>query len=168
MANTFIKIQTVTVGAGGATTIDFNSIPQTYTDLCIKLSFRTNAASTVVDYVDIRPNNSTSAITARRIQGNGSAAFSASYTSMFLPVAGASATANTFGNAEIYISNYTSSKNKSFSYDAVQETNATTAYQELWSGLWSDTAAITSLIIGNSGSTIQQYSTATLYGIKSS
>lgn len=43
MANTYQIIQTVTVGAGGAASIDFSSIPQTYTDLKILLSGRTNA-----------------------------------------------------------------------------------------------------------------------------
>jgi len=33
MANTLKKIQTVTVGSGGAASIEFTSIPQTYTDL---------------------------------------------------------------------------------------------------------------------------------------
>ena len=45
MANTFKKIQTVTVGSGGAASIDFTSIPQTYTDLKIVLSARTNRAN---------------------------------------------------------------------------------------------------------------------------
>ena len=168
MPDTFIKIASVTVGSGGASSIDFTSIPSTYTDLCVKLSGRTNAASTVVDYIEIRPNGATTSITSRRIQGNGSAASSSNYAAMYLPVAGSTATSNTFGNAEIYIPNYAGSNFKSFSYDAVQETNATAAYAELWAGLWSSASAITSLIIGNSGANFVQYSTATLYGIKNS
>ena len=40
MATTFTKIASVTVGSGGASSIDFTSIPSTYTDLCVKLSTR--------------------------------------------------------------------------------------------------------------------------------
>jgi hypothetical protein len=39
----------------------------------------------------------------------------------------ASATAGTFSNSEIYIPNYTSSNQKSFSSDSVTENNATSA-----------------------------------------
>jgi hypothetical protein len=35
---TMTALSTVTVGAGGAATIDFTSIPQTYTDLIVKIS----------------------------------------------------------------------------------------------------------------------------------
>ena len=40
MANTFQLISSTTVGAGGASSIDFTSIPSTYTDLVIKWSGR--------------------------------------------------------------------------------------------------------------------------------
>ena len=39
MANTFELIASYTVGAGGQASIDFNTSPSTYTDLCIKASF---------------------------------------------------------------------------------------------------------------------------------
>ena len=37
---TFTKIASATVGSGGASSIEFTSIPSTYTDLVIKLSMR--------------------------------------------------------------------------------------------------------------------------------
>ena len=40
MAVTFTQIASVTVGSGGAASIDFTSIPSTYTDLCIKTSIK--------------------------------------------------------------------------------------------------------------------------------
>jgi hypothetical protein len=40
MADTYTLISSVTVGAGGASSIDFTSIPATYTDLLIKVSAR--------------------------------------------------------------------------------------------------------------------------------
>ena len=43
MAGTYKLIGSVTVGAGGAANIDFTSIPSTYTDLAIKVSYRSTA-----------------------------------------------------------------------------------------------------------------------------
>jgi hypothetical protein len=40
MATTYKLISSVTVGSGGATTMTFSSIPQTYTDLLLKISSR--------------------------------------------------------------------------------------------------------------------------------
>ena len=40
MAVTHNLISTITVGSGGAASIDFTSIPQTYTDLLVKISLR--------------------------------------------------------------------------------------------------------------------------------
>lgn len=40
MMATYIKIGSVEVGAGGASSIDFSSIPATYTDLVLKMSAR--------------------------------------------------------------------------------------------------------------------------------
>ena len=37
---TYTLISSVTVGAGGASSIDFTSIPSTYTDLLVKISAR--------------------------------------------------------------------------------------------------------------------------------
>ena len=50
---TMVKLQTVTVGSGGASSIDFTNIPQTYTDLKIVLSARTNRASQTFDFVSV-------------------------------------------------------------------------------------------------------------------
>ena len=42
MAKVFKALSTVTVGAGGAASIDFTSIPSTYTDLQILCSLKTS------------------------------------------------------------------------------------------------------------------------------
>lgn len=169
MANTFVKIQTVTVGAGGASTISFTSIPQTFTDLKVVISARDTYAATATN-CSISFNSSTANFSTRMLEGNGGSAASYSRTdnlNIFI-VPGSTATASTFGNAEIYIPNYTSSNYKSFSIDGVSEDNATGAYQKLQATLWSNTAAITSITLTSQNGSFAQYSTATLYGIKSS
>lgn len=165
MPDTFIKIASVTVGAGGASDITFSSIPQTYTDLCIKLSARTTEAS-INAFFEAKPNNSTTGVTGRRIQGNGASASSSSFSNWYAVVNGASTTSNTFSNTEIYLPNYSlTTVNKSASVDTVNENNATTAYAEMWAWAWANTSAITSFVMS---ANFVQYTTATLYGIKNS
>jgi hypothetical protein len=169
MANTFRKIQTITVGSGGSATIEFTSIPQTFTDLKIVLSARDTFAA-VSSQGSIQFNNNTSAqYSFKRLRGSGSAADSYGETGQtainwYNAFPGANATASVFGNAEIYIPNYTSANNKSFSIETVTENNGTEAYQVLWAGLLSNTAAVTSIKL-SSTTAYAQYSTATLYGI---
>lgn len=165
MPNTFVKIQTVTVGSGGAATIDFTSIPATYTDLKIVVCARSTNAD-IDDHLFVKPNNSASNMTQRWIRGSGSAANSD--VSVRFAIPGATSTASVFSNTELYFPNYNSATNKSFSGETVQETNATEAYQYLCAFLWSDTSAITSIILDLLNGNFAQYSTATLYGIKSS
>lgn len=161
---TMTLVSTVTVGAGGAASIDFTSIPQTGTDLLVVYSIRTDRASLVQDNTTLKFNGSSANFTDRSLYGTGSSALSASSTGGLTYAVGAGATASTFGNTAIYIPNYTGSTNKSYSGDSVTETNATGAFMSIVAGVWSQTAAIISLSITQVG-TIQQYSTASLYTI---
>jgi len=164
MANTLKKIQTVTVGSGGAANIEFTSIPQTYTDLKLVVSLRTNNAG--AEAVMIEFNGSSSNLSGRRLYGDGGSAASDTLTNIRFAVNTAADTASVFANGEFYIPNYTSANYKSVSVDGVNETNGTNAVQSLVAGLWSNTAAITSIkLLGNNSGSFVQYSTATLYGI---
>jgi len=165
MANTYEAIATVTVGSGGAANIEFTSIPATYTDLCMVMSLRFDGNT---DLVDIAINNSTANRSQIYFYGNGASVVNASNTDLITLADNSTMTANTFSNCQIYIPNYASSNNKSFSIEMVSETNGTTAYTVLSAGLWSNSAAITSLKLSYSGYNFVQYSTATLYGIKNS
>jgi len=174
MANTFIKIASTTVGSGGAADIEFTSIPATYTDLLVMFSGRANAAGATEASVTLQFNGSTSSYSSLWLRGSGAAAASGSDTygtdEIYIgEIPGATATSSTFGNGLVYIPNYTVAANKSVSVDMVSENNATTAWAYLTAGLWSDTAAITSLKLLNQGAVnFVQHSTATLYGIRSS
>ena len=171
MPDTFVKIASVTVGAGGASSIDFTSIPSTYKDLCLKVSARGDLPQ-VYDSIYCQVNGLTTSIYTRlTISGSGSSVGSGTSTStkLFLGAAnGKNATANTFGNAEIYFPNYAGSANKSTATDIVQETNGTEAYMYLAAGLISTTSAISSINLTLDSNLFLQYSTATLYGIKNS
>jgi hypothetical protein len=165
MPNTYQKIASVTLTSAAAS-IDFTSIPSTYTDLLIKASLRSAAAS-VNPGLKITFNTSALNFTGRNVYGDGSTAGSYTDTAGEIGIlAGNSATANTFGNCEIYIPNYAGATNKSFSVDSVNENNATSASQYLYANLWSQTAAITAIsLLSGGAANLMQYSSATLYGI---
>lgn len=166
MANTFTKIASVTVGSGGASTIDFSSISSSYTDLCLLVCVRTSYSG-IEDYIKLSFNSVTTNLSDRRLYGNGASAASANDTAIYCPIIGDTATANTFANTIIYIPNYAGSNYKSVSVDSVGETNATTVYGGITAGLWSSTSAITAVnLTPFQSGTFKQYSTAVLYGIK--
>lgn len=165
---TYRLISSVTVGSGGQANIEFTSIPATYTDLVLKLSAR-SARAAERDSVELQFNNNTSGYSGRTVNGNGASAGSNTCygTSSInrMDVNGTTSTSNTFSNIEFYIPNYTGSNYKSVSIDSVYEDNTTNAFQYCIAGLWSNTAAITSIKLGLEISTYTQYSTAYLYGI---
>jgi hypothetical protein len=172
MATTYEAIATVTVGSGGAASIEFTSIPQTYTDLKIVISGRNTASANNWYLLRLQFNSDTTAAnySYRLVAGFGTSVFSSSASDRYGGYIPSDArTASTFGNTELYIPNYTGSNNKSFSTDTVTEGNGS-AYEilGLWAGLWSSSAAISSITLSNDSGNFAQYSTATLYGIKNS
>ena len=106
MADTYTLISSVTVGAGGASSMTFSSIPQTYTDLVIKVSgrnadtgggnarlrFNSDTTSGNYAYRSLYTSNGTSAAS-----GNSTTAAFAGY----VVTDDTGWTANTFGNGEI-------------------------------------------------------------------
>jgi hypothetical protein len=155
-------IETVIVGSGGAASIEFTGIPQDGVDLQILVSARTTAT----DYgMLVRFNGDTTNVTSAVLRGEGSSADSTTFNGLNGAMSKSDQTANTFGNASVYISNYTSGAAKSFSADGVNENNATAANQVLSANSWSGTSAITSVTISNPSGNLAQYSTASLYKI---
>jgi len=172
MATTYEAIATVTVGSGGAANIEFTSIPATYTDLNILLSLRQTATGGT--NVNMAFNNSTTGYSNRNIISAAGTVVSESTilgTSSikvgFIPE-NTNYTANTFSNQYVYIPNYAGSTNKSVSTDNAMENNSTSVYFGLFAGLWSNTAAITSIKLTPENGNFVQHSSATLYGIKNS
>ena len=159
---------------GTVASIDFTSIAADWTDLCLKMSLRTDRAA-VPDQAKITFNGSTSGYSGIIIFGTGSSVISETNSAAGAGtgyligenVNGANSTASTFSNGEFYIPNYAGSTNKSISMDLVMENNATAGYQSLTAGLWSNTSAITSIKLQSAnGFNFVIHSTAYLYGVK--
>ena len=170
MSVNLYPIFTQTVGSGGASTITFNNIPQTYTDLMVEFSAKDTSANTSVG-IYIRLNNDTTSgdYSQTNIQGSGTGVGSNhnnTDTAINIgTVPAASATSNTFGNGRFYIPNYTSSNQKSVICDIVGENNSSTAYADLRAGLYHPTSAITRIDFMPPVSGYAQYSTFSIYGI---
>jgi hypothetical protein len=157
-------IETKTLGTAAAS-IEFTSIPQDGTDLLVLASGRSSRSS-ALDGFYLTINGSTANQTNRYLEGTGSSVASGTETRFIGTLSGASSTSNTFANTVIYFSNYAGSTNKSFSVDSVAENNATTSGQHIIAGLWSQTAAITSLtFVPSVGPNFAIGSTISLYKI---
>jgi hypothetical protein len=174
MPNTYTLIEaqtlssnqaSVTLGSGG-------TIPQTYTDLFVRLSVRTTNTQ-YGETIRIKPNNSTANGVAVILRGYGDGQSSYTYSNVLAAnnSLGDGATSNIFACIDVYIPNYRGSNYKSFLSDGASENNATNGRNEIVGSLWSNTAAITSLVFDNdSGSpfSLKSNSTFYLYGIKNS
>lgn len=165
---TYTLIASNTLGSSAAS-VTFSSIPNTYTDLILRISSRSDTAA-VTGQVDIAFNGTSFATNSRTyIQGDGSAATSATFGSMNFRNVGASSTASTFANTEIYIPNYNVSQYKPVSLFSVTENNATNAFVVATAALRSDTAAVTSIYLQSNGTNgFVSGSSFFLYGIKNS
>jgi hypothetical protein len=160
---TYTLISSVTVGSGGAASMSLTSIPATYTDLLISLSLRSDSnVSDVLVNFNSAGNNST----WRRLLGEASASSDSGSNGASLLINMSTTDANIFATNQMYIPNYTSSNNKSFSTEAAIEKNSSTGTaRQLVAGLWSNSAAITSISFTGTSGNFAQYSTAYLYGI---
>ena len=169
MANTYTLIEAKTLGSA-VSSIDFTSIPQTYTDLKLVISAR----SSTEEHYAIGFNSNTSSYSGISLRGSGTAiatylTTAYSYGSTAIGLGYINDVTSTFTNCEIYIPNYTSSNNKSLSADNVQEKNVSgPVYANLTVGLWSNSAAITSIQIKTQAGNLAINSTFYLYGISKS
>ena len=173
MPANYVLLERVEVGEAGASSITFNSIPQTgYTDLKIVVSARSNISAYRSTLVAQFNGDTGSTYSYRRLYATGSTAGSdATDPTTYIvcgEVVGASSTASTFTNTEVYIPNYLSSNQKSVSTDAALETNdATNNRVSLTAAKWTGTAAISSIKMFDSSTSnsFVQYSTFSLYGL---
>jgi trimeric autotransporter adhesin len=159
------SISTITVGAGGQSTISFTSIPSTYKHLQIRWISQNSSAAY---YVQSRFNNdTTSSYATHRLVGNG-ATVSASGTFNESEISNTpqSATASIFGVGVMDILDYTNvNKFKTTRTLGGWDENGSGRI-ELVSGLWRNTAAINRIDFLAFAGNFTQYSSFALYGIK--
>jgi hypothetical protein len=148
----------ITLGSGG-------TIPQTYTDLFLVVSGRTTAAGATDIIVSF--NGVTTGYNRRILYtSNGTSAAGAYDTTRSIgAIGGTNFTANTFGNLEAVIPNYSGSANKSVSVNNVAENNNAAMYIEALALSWANTAAITSIQLSPNSGNFAAGSTFYLYGV---
>jgi hypothetical protein len=165
MSMTLIAHQELT---SAQSSITFSSIPQTFTDLVLVSSLRGN------EFCRISLNGSDANTTMKTLWGLTGAVWTGNYSQLWQPVGRGSSTANTFSNNQVYITNYRLSTGKAVSIDAVDENNSGASYgsyQLVASGLWNNTAAVSSITLTsldanlNPSGNFATGSTATLYGV---
>ena len=166
-ANSYESIATVTVGAGGSSSISFTSIPSTYKHLQIRWLSGDNRSGANDSPIYIQFNSDTSNNYAdHQLGGDGSSAYS--YASTSQPktwLYGGGATA--FGAGITDILDYTST-NKAKTIRFLGGNDANGAGQiRLVSGLWFATpAAISTITLTPFTANFRQYSSFALYGVK--
>lgn len=176
MANTYTLISS-NVLTSSAASITFSSIPQTYTDLVLKVSARTSNANYLDELMITFNNDSATNYSSTVVTGNASAAQSSrssnATSTRFISVDASTATSNTFSNTEIYIPNYTGTANKPILGSTVLENNdANNYFVRGVAMLYRGASAITSITCQSYNDpgviTFVSGSSFYLYGIKNS
>lgn len=155
--------------SGSSSTLTFNNIPQTYTDLKLMCSPRSSIAG-YYDNLLLQFNGSTSGYSMTRTFGDGvgnrySDRFSGQNFIYCGEVNGNTATTNGFGIMDIVIPNYRSNLFKQISTLNVNERDNTAAYTGFKAGMWQGNAPVTSISLLAAGGNWMSGSTFTLYGI---
>jgi hypothetical protein len=177
VAATYVLISSQVLGTSAAS-VTFSSIPQTYTDLVLRSSARSNYVSSSSDIAKININSDTTIgnYSATYVQGNYTTSSSGrngggiGYDSTML-IEGGSNTANTFSSTEWYIPNYTlTGVKQSVDFDVVESAGPGiyTNFIKLNAHYYLGTSAITAITLTGGSGTLSTGSSFYLYGIKNS
>jgi hypothetical protein len=172
VTNSYESIATVTVGSGGASSVSFTSIPSTYQHLQVRYMPRISTADTA-ENTWLQFNGDTGSNYAYHfLDGNGSSASAGAGASQTRILAGRAGAANSgsniFGANVLDILDYANT-NK---YTTARilggiDINGSGGNIRLDSGVWMNTAAVTSLTISpTTANNFVQHSSFALYGIK--
>jgi hypothetical protein len=171
--NTYVALDKVTVGTA-TPSITFTSIPQGYTDLVVVMSPATTHTLATFPYVRFN-GDSGSNYSYTEVNGNGTSATSARDTNQTIGWTSPqmASISNTLGDNTtiVNIMNYSNSTTNKTYLSRANRAGSTLDYQgvEAAVGLWRNTAAITSVLIGNRRGGVDYNfsvgSTFSLYGI---
>jgi len=174
MANTYKLIEAKTLTATAAS-VTFTTIPQTYTDLILKISARSTSTAGADIYANLKiqfnsdtGNNYNGILLFTNLGSPGSGSYTSQPGNLFSYANGNVTTASTFSNMEIYIPNYTGSNQKVYSVDGVVENNASNGFVEMAAERWTGTSAITTIDVVSLYGLHTANSNFYLYGIKNS
>jgi hypothetical protein len=159
-------IASQTVGSGGAASVTFSSIPQTFTHLQLRASYSNANSGSWVNLV-VNSDATASNYKMHELRGDGSTATSsspsaASYGYLF-------GLNSPFGSAIVDILDYTNTNKNKVMKTLNGFDNNGSGYIQLTSGLWLNTNAINALTIRcDYSQNLSQFSTFNLYGIQTS
>jgi hypothetical protein len=171
VTNSYESIATVTVGAGGSTSVSFTSIPSTYSHLQLRILAQFDDTSDGFGGMSLRFNSdSGNNYTRHDLLGDGVAAATGSGTAsntaanigrfLFTP------SSSVFGVAVVDILDYADT-NKYKTVRALGGVDKNTSGDvRINSSVWVNTAAISSITIPAPTYYLKQYSQIALYGIK--
>lgn len=168
-ATSYESIATVTVGSGGSSTISFSSIPSTYKHLQVRLSLKGSLTDVGIDVFTSINSDTTSGNYYSHYLGTngGGGTFQGANANRYFGAMPGSTSTNIFSGVVMDFLDYTNTnKYKTgrciYGYDM----NGS-GYTTLQSVLWKNTSAINTLTFTSAtGGNFQQYSQASLYGIK--
>ena len=166
----FESIATVTA-SGSSNTLEFTSIPNTYQHLQIRGITRDTGASYGYNVYMRFNSDSGSSYTYHGLEGNGTtgSSFGSSSAGAQFPFATSSGGANASGTFAPIVCDILDYANTS-KYKVHRTFNGYddngSGYIEFRSGVWLNTAAVSTITLISTGSNFANYSTFALYGIK--
>lgn len=159
-AATYVPISTQTLGSATAS-VTFSSIPSTYMDLVLVIN---GGTATATQDMYVRFNSDAGANYSQTLlRGNGTAASSSTFTAQsngWLDFTGANNDLNQMWTAQIM--NYSNAT--TYKTYLSRFSRASTATEAIV-GLWKNTAAISTILVGTSSGNILSGTSLTLYGI---
>ena len=163
----FRSIATITVGSGGVTSLEFTSIPSTYTHLQIRASM-VNASNNYSIKLRFNSDSGTN-YSAHQITGTGSTVALGAESNIDIAIFGVGAYSTSLytGALVAEILDYSNTnKYKTVNTLSGGDGNGVGQVKHV-STAWRSTNAITSIYINADGSTFNQYTHFALYGIRS-
>lgn len=163
--NTYVSLQTQVLGSAAAS-VQFNSIPQGYTDLVIVMSAKITSGGATNDRIQLGSAGSidtTSSYSTTNVYGTGSAAGSYRLSNDVGCLID-DMTSSSFTINQINIMNYS---NATTFKSIITRSAAPNSNSQAFVGLWRKTTAVDTIKINAGASTFAAGSTFTVYGIAS-